>query len=35
MTPKMIEPILETLSLTGLMGVFVFWLGVAQSGAPF
>lgn len=35
MRQNLIEPILETLSLTGLLGVFVFWLGVAQSGSPF
>lgn len=34
MRHSLIEPILETLSLTGLIGVLVFWLGVAQSGSP-
>ena len=34
MRPSLLEPILETVSFTGLIAVLVFWLGVAQSGSP-
>jgi len=34
MQQRFLEQILETLTLGSLILVLVFWLGVAQSGAP-
>lgn len=34
MKKHLLEPILETISFTSMIVFFIFWFGVAQSGAP-